>query len=170
MWEIPDAKRDTFQRKLLEWYRRGRRRFSWRNGRRTAYQTLIAEMMLRKTAEVDHRIPLFKVWRDRAAHAWPALLDFWGVPNLQVINRTATLGNAGFATTPVVTYNNGPASFTINGVSIAVDASTTLEGVFACGEIAGGTHGRNRMMGNSLLECVVFGRRAGRAAAEKARS
>ena len=34
---------------------------------------------------------------------------------------------------------------------------TTLEGLFACGEIAGGTHGRNRMMGNSLLECCVFG-------------
>ncbi len=46
-------------------------------------------------------------------------------------------------------------------------AETTLEGVFACGEIAGGTHGRNRMMGNSLLECVVFGRRAGKAAAER---
>ena len=43
-------------------------------------------------------------------------------------------------------------------------AETTLEGLYACGEIAGGTHGRNRMMGNSLLECVVFGRRAGRAA------
>ena len=47
-------------------------------------------------------------------------------------------------------------------------AETTLEGLYACGEIAGGTHGRNRMMGNSLLECVVFGRRAGRAASEKA--
>jgi succinate dehydrogenase/fumarate reductase flavoprotein subunit len=45
---------------------------------------------------------------------------------------------------------------------------TTVEGLFACGEIAGGTHGRNRMMGNSLLECCVFGRRAGNAAAEKA--
>jgi succinate dehydrogenase/fumarate reductase flavoprotein subunit len=41
--------------------------------------------------------------------------------------------------------------------------------VFACGEIAGGTHGRNRMMGNSLLECTVFGRRAGAAAAERGR-
>ena len=49
------------------------------------------------------------------------------------------------------------------------DAETTLEGLYACGEIAGGTHGRNRMMGNSLLECCVFGRRAGRAAAEKAK-
>ena len=45
---------------------------------------------------------------------------------------------------------------------------TTLPGLFACGEIAGGAHGRNRMMGNSLLECTVFGRRAGTVAAERA--
>ncbi|HLX19578.1 MAG TPA: FAD-dependent oxidoreductase [Gaiellaceae bacterium] len=61
-------------------------------------------------------------------------------------------------TYPVLHYQNG-------GLVIDRDARTTLEGLYACGEIAGGTHGRNRMMGNSLLECVVFGRRAGRAAA-----
>ena len=53
---------------------------------------------------------------------------------------------------------------------IDTSSETTVEGLYACGEIAGGTHGRNRMMGNSLLECCVFGRRAGKAAAEKARS
>jgi succinate dehydrogenase / fumarate reductase flavoprotein subunit/L-aspartate oxidase len=66
-------------------------------------------------------------------------------------------------TYPVLHYQNG-------GLVIDTRAETTLEGLYACGEIAGGTHGRNRMMGNSLLECVVFGRRAGRAAAEKARA
>ena len=66
-------------------------------------------------------------------------------------------------TYPVLHYQNG-------GLVIDEHAETTLEGLFACGEIAGGTHGRNRMMGNSLLECTVFGRRAGRAAFEKARS
>jgi len=66
-------------------------------------------------------------------------------------------------TYPVLHYQNG-------GLVIDEHASTTLEGVYACGEIAGGTHGRNRMMGNSLLECVVFGRRAGHAAAEVARA
>jgi L-aspartate oxidase len=66
-------------------------------------------------------------------------------------------------TYPVLHYQNG-------GLVIDTDGATTLEGVYACGEIAGGTHGRNRMMGNSLLECVVFGRRAGRNATEKARS
>ena len=65
-------------------------------------------------------------------------------------------------TYPVLHYQNG-------GLVIDAQAETTLEGVFACGEIAGGTHGRNRMMGNSLLECVVFGRRAGRAAYETTR-
>src|SRR6185295_6669653 len=64
-------------------------------------------------------------------------------------------------TYPVLHYQNG-------GLVIDEHAETTLEGVFACGEIAGGTNGPNRMMGNSLLECTVFGRRAGAAAAEKA--
>jgi L-aspartate oxidase len=66
-------------------------------------------------------------------------------------------------TYPVLHYQNG-------GLVIDEHGETTVEGLFACGEIAGGTHGRNRMMGNSLLECCVFGRRAGRAAAERART
>src|SRR5262245_14591912 len=66
-------------------------------------------------------------------------------------------------TYPVLHYQNG-------GLVVDEHGETTVDGLFACGEIAGGTHGRNRMMGNSLLECVVFGRRAGRAAAERARS
>ena len=65
-------------------------------------------------------------------------------------------------TYPVLHYQNG-------GLVIDRNGETTMEGLFACGEIAGGTHGRNRMMGNSLLECCVFGRRAGTAAAEKSR-
>jgi L-aspartate oxidase len=66
-------------------------------------------------------------------------------------------------TYPVLHYQNG-------GLVIDEHGETTLEGLYACGEIAGGTHGRNRMMGNSLLECCVFGRRAGAAAAEKAKA
>ena len=68
---------------------------------------------------------------------------------------------AAILTYPVLHYQNG-------GLVIDEDSETTVEGLYACGEIAGGTHGRNRMMGNSLLECTVFGRRAGKAAAEKA--
>jgi len=42
-----------------------------------------------KTSEVDHRVPLFRVWREHRDTAWPALLGYWGLPNLQVINREA---------------------------------------------------------------------------------
>jgi succinate dehydrogenase/fumarate reductase flavoprotein subunit len=61
-------------------------------------------------------------------------------------------------TYPVLHYQNG-------GLVIGADGQTTVPGIFAAGEITGGVHGRNRMMGNSLLDCAVFGRRAGRAAA-----
>jgi len=40
-----------------------------------------------KDAEVDHRVALFRVWRDHRNEGWPKLLSYWGLPNLQVINR-----------------------------------------------------------------------------------
>lgn len=42
-----------------------------------------------KTAEIDHRVPLFRVWGELRETPWPKLLDYWGLPNLQVINRDA---------------------------------------------------------------------------------
>lgn len=66
-----------------------------------------------------------------------------------------------FATiTPVLHY-------TIGGVEINSDAQVLnkdkkpIPGLYAAGEITGGVHGDNRLSGNSLLECVVFGRIAG---------
>jgi succinate dehydrogenase/fumarate reductase flavoprotein subunit len=41
-----------------------------------------------------------------------------------------------------------------------------VPGLFAAGEAVGGIHGRNRLMGNSLLDIIVFGRSAGKLAAE----
>ena len=40
-----------------------------------------------RDAEVDHRVPLFRVWSAHRDMPWPKLLDFWRLPNLQVINR-----------------------------------------------------------------------------------
>jgi hypothetical protein len=40
-----------------------------------------------KNAEVDHRVPLFRVWKEYRDVPWPKLLAYWGMPNLQVINR-----------------------------------------------------------------------------------
>ena len=57
--------------------------------------------------------------------------------------------------------------YTMGGLSINSESQVTspqgtpVSGLYAAGEVAGGIHGRNRLGGNSLLDCVVFGRVAG---------
>ncbi|MCX5909451.1 MAG: FAD-binding protein, partial [Deltaproteobacteria bacterium] len=57
------------------------------------------------------------------------------------------------------------AHFFMGGVAADPDGTTEIPGLYAAGEVAGGLHGANRMGGNALDEVVVFGRRAGVAAA-----
>ncbi|MDD7517250.1 FAD-dependent oxidoreductase [Ruminococcus flavefaciens] len=63
---------------------------------------------------------------------------------------------------PTLHYQNG-------GLDITDDCATGVENLYAAGEVAGGIHGRNRLMGNSLLDVIVFGRNAGIYAAAKAK-
>ena len=57
--------------------------------------------------------------------------------------------------------------YIMGGVRVEADsAATTVPGLFAAGEVAGGMHGANRLGGNSLSDLLVFGRRAGIGAAE----
>lgn len=64
---------------------------------------------------------------------------------------------------PTLHYQNG-------GILINEWSETTVKGLYSAGEVAGGVHGRNRLMGNSLLDVLVFGRRAGLRAAEYVKS
>lgn len=64
---------------------------------------------------------------------------------------------------PTLHYQNG-------GVKISTDGMTSVENLYCAGEVVGGVHGRNRLMGNSLLDVIVFGRNAGKFAGEKFRS
>jgi len=57
--------------------------------------------------------------------------------------------------------------FFMGGVEIDDKGKTALPGLFAAGEVAWGVHGANRLGGNALTECAVFGTQAGRAAAEE---
>jgi len=60
---------------------------------------------------------------------------------------------------PTLHYQNG-------GIETDPECATNTKGLFVAGEISGGVHGKNRLMGNSTLDCMVFGRRAGIYAAE----
>ena len=65
---------------------------------------------------------------------------------------------------PTLHYQNG-------GLDIRVDGMTpNVENLYVAGEAVGGIHGRNRLMGNSLLDVIVFGRSAGQHAAVQART
>ncbi|MFR0949366.1 MAG: FAD-binding protein, partial [Ruminococcus callidus] len=64
---------------------------------------------------------------------------------------------------PTLHYQNG-------GVKVGTDSQTCVENLFVAGEAAGGVHGENRLMGNSLLDVIVFGRNAGKYAAAKAKT
>lgn len=63
---------------------------------------------------------------------------------------------------PALHYQNG-------GIKIDAQGATTVANLYAAGEVSGGVHGRNRLKGNALLDILVYGRRAGRAAARRAR-
>ncbi len=61
--------------------------------------------------------------------------------------------------------------YMMGGVRVAAEGGeTTVPGLFAAGEAAAGLHGANRLGGNSLSDLLVFGRRAGIAAAQYAKS
>lgn len=61
---------------------------------------------------------------------------------------------------PTLHYQNG-------GIDISANGMSTIENLYVAGEAVGGVHGRNRLMGNSLLDIIVFGRNAGREAGLK---
>ena len=64
---------------------------------------------------------------------------------------------------PTLHYQNGGLDINVNG------ETTNVHNLFVAGEAVGGIHGRNRLMGNSLLDIIVFGRNAGINAAARAK-
>ncbi|MGH8787591.1 MAG: FAD-binding protein [Cupriavidus necator] len=68
-----------------------------------------------------------------------------------------------FLVYPTLHYQNG-------GVAIDKEGATSVPGLYCVGEVTGGIHGRNRLMGNALLDILSMGRRAGASAAQAGRS
>ena len=65
---------------------------------------------------------------------------------------------------PTLHYQNGGLDINVNG------ETTNVRNLFVAGEAVGGIHGKNRLMGNSLLDIIVFGRNAGQNAAAAAKT
>ena len=66
--------------------------------------------------------------------------------------------------TPVVHYTMGGVQINKDAQAMCSDphkGEVPIPGLYAAGEVSGGLHGKNRLGGNSLLDCVVFGRQAG---------
>jgi flavocytochrome c len=68
--------------------------------------------------------------------------------------------------TPVVHYCMGGLAISDKAECVYESDNTVVHGLYAAGELAGGIHGRNRLGGSALCECIVFGRVAGRHALE----
>src|SRR5580765_5494497 len=94
-----------------------------------------------------------------------ARLDLRGIERGRFPGLMATLARAGYDPAAEPIPVSPAAHYTVGGIVTDLDGRTTLPGLFAAGECAcTGVHGANRLASNSLLECLVFGRRAALAA------
>jgi L-aspartate oxidase len=113
---------------------------------------------------VDELAPRDVVARAVAAHAG-VRLDLRPVERDRYPTLMATLEEAGYDPADEPVPVSPAAHYAIGGIVADLDARTSVPGLYAAGECAcSGVHGANRLASNSLLECLVFGRRAGLAA------
>jgi L-aspartate oxidase len=90
-----------------------------------------------------------------------ALLDLRPISRERYPSLMATLEQVGYDPAAEPVPVTPAAHYTMGGVCTDLDGRTELQGLYAAGESAcTGVHGANRLASNSLLECLVFGRRA----------
>jgi L-aspartate oxidase len=117
---------------------------------------------------VDELAPRDVVARAIEARAG-ARLDLREIERDRYPTLMATLERAGYDPADAPIPVSPAAHYAIGGIATDLDGSTSVPGLYAAGECAcTGVHGANRLASNSLLECLVFGRRAGLAALDGA--
>ncbi len=128
------------------------------------------------TRDVVARAIYTEVREGRGSEHGGAYLDISHKPADYVIRKLPSMYHQ-FKDLADVDITKGPMEvgptchYMMGGIRVEAEtAATSLPGLFAAGEAAAGLHGANRLGGNSLSDLLVFGRRAGEAAARHARS
>ncbi|TML75891.1 MAG: FAD-binding protein, partial [Actinobacteria bacterium] len=118
---------------------------------------------------VDELAPRDVVARAIASRSG-ARLDLRDIEREHYPTLMATLERAGYDPADEPVPVSPAAHYAIGGIASDLEGRTSVPGLYAVGECAcTGVHGANRLASNSLLECLVFGRRAGLAALAGAR-
>ena len=100
-----------------------------------------------KSGETHAFIDITSEPRDYLEHRFPTIFQ-------ECLKRGIDISTSWIPVCPVQHY-------LIGGIQTDLDARTHVDGLYACGEAAStGVHGANRLASNSMLECLVFGRRA----------
>jgi len=143
-----------------------------------AFRAPLGAARLESAAFIRECPPPEKGGRGLGAVTPTGMVGVWlDTPTVDIIHRKGTFQRAlssiwrmhtrfGIDPTkgPILAYST--LHYQDGGVVIDEHGWTGIPGLFAAGEVEGGVHGKNRLMGNSLLDYNVFGRRTGLAAAE----
>ena len=114
----------------------------------------LAQALFRETVEAGQQVYLDLT----GASSKDPALDYLNAANWNYLERTFQTNERPLRVAPA-------AHFMMGGICITPDGTTDVPGLFAAGEVTGGLHGANRLGGNALSECIVFGARAGMGAA-----
>lgn len=124
------------------------------------------------TRDVVARAIATEILKGRGTENGGVYLDVTHLPREQIESRLPVMleqfkkYGVDIRTTPMEVAPT--AHHIMGGIRITPECRTTLSGLFACGEVAGGVQGANRLGGNALAETQVFGKRAGEAAGKTA--